>query len=585
MLTALADHVAQSTLFACLVALLILAFRNNRAAIRHGLWFTASLKFLVPFALLQALASEWNRPTPPVFTHMSQAMSDVSWHLAPIGGAVARTVQRAAPATNRLPAILVGLWLCGVLVQVLLWTREWLRIRALVRASTPLALDIPIPAFSSPVGLEPGVFGIFRPVLLLPEGLPDRLAPDQFETVLAHELWHVRRRDNLSAAIHMLVEALFWFHPLVWWIGARLVAERERACDEAVIQCTGHRQAYAEAILDVCRTYARSPLTAGIASSRLKRRIEAILRARPTRQLTPAKKLLLISFAVATLAAPLFFGLLNAPPLLAQLQSARTPSFEAASIRPNNSTSRDGLGYQFLPGGRLSIRHLPVRIIISLAYDLPLFMSPRLSGDSEWVRSENFDIEATAPLGLIPPGASSKERDDKIRLMLQNLLADRFKLVMRRETREMPVYTVVVGKLGPKMQKSRIEDRDCVTIMTTSNNTASCHSVTGGMGRGIHGKALSVADIANVAENWADRPIVDKTGLDGLFEVDTEGWAPMRPRIVPPGREPTAEDRAFADPMRPTLFQIFERLGLKMEAQKALVETYIIESIDHPSAN
>ena len=89
--------------------------------------------------------------------------------------------------------------------------------------------------------MEPGVFGIFRPVLLVPEGITDRLTPAQWKTILTHELCHVRRRDNLTAAIHMAIEAIFWFHPLVWWIGKRLIDERERACDEEVLLAAGDR--------------------------------------------------------------------------------------------------------------------------------------------------------------------------------------------------------------------------------------------------------------------------------------------------------------------------------------------------------
>jgi len=74
----------------------------------------------------------------------------------------------------------------------------------------------------------PGVFGVFIQVLLLPEGIADTLTPGQFDAILAHELRHVRYRDNLTATLHMCVETLFWFHPLVWWIGAQLMAERER---------------------------------------------------------------------------------------------------------------------------------------------------------------------------------------------------------------------------------------------------------------------------------------------------------------------------------------------------------------------
>ncbi|MGC1305060.1 MAG: M56 family metallopeptidase, partial [Caulobacteraceae bacterium] len=88
-------------------------------------------------------------------------------------------------------------------------------IRAVVHAARPLALPAPIPVRASAAMLEPGLVGIWRPVLLLPEGIATQLAPAEVDAILAHELSHLRRRDNLTAAMHMLVEALFWFHPLV----------------------------------------------------------------------------------------------------------------------------------------------------------------------------------------------------------------------------------------------------------------------------------------------------------------------------------------------------------------------------------
>src|ERR1700754_57843 len=99
---------------------------------------------------------------------------------------------------------------------------------------------------SSPELVEPGVFGVFRSVLVLPAGIEESLTPEQLSAVLAHELCHARRRDNLLGAIHMAVETLFWFHPLVWWIGPRLVEERERACDEQVLLQGNRPEAYAE---------------------------------------------------------------------------------------------------------------------------------------------------------------------------------------------------------------------------------------------------------------------------------------------------------------------------------------------------
>jgi beta-lactamase regulating signal transducer with metallopeptidase domain len=72
---------------------------------------------------------------------------------------------------------------------------------------------------------EPSVVGWWHPMLLMPAGLEDHLTGSQLRAVVAHETTHIRRRDNITAAIHMLAEALFWFHPLVWWIGARLADE------------------------------------------------------------------------------------------------------------------------------------------------------------------------------------------------------------------------------------------------------------------------------------------------------------------------------------------------------------------------
>ena len=88
--------------------------------------------------------------------------------------------------------------------------------------------------------------GAFHPVLLLPEGVADQLSGTELEAIVAHEVCHWRRRDNLTASLRMVVEAIFWFYPLVWWLETRLIAERERACDEAVVAAGCDPNAYAE---------------------------------------------------------------------------------------------------------------------------------------------------------------------------------------------------------------------------------------------------------------------------------------------------------------------------------------------------
>ncbi len=127
--------------------------------------------------------------------------------------------------------------------------------------------------------MEPAVLGIFDPVLLLTDGIADTMTREQLDAILIHELCHVRRHDNLRTAIYMIIETLFWFYPLVRWIGKRLIDERERACDEEVLRLGNEPGIYAEGILNICKSYLESPLrcASGVTGSDLKKRIRAIL--------------------------------------------------------------------------------------------------------------------------------------------------------------------------------------------------------------------------------------------------------------------------------------------------------------------
>src|ERR1700730_18073165 len=247
MIGGLTNHLWQSTFFAVVVAVLTLAFRKNRAQVRYWFWLSASLKFLVPFSLLMRLGGhlEWV-PTAKITTQ------PVSFTVMQITQPFPDTLSFApstSGATAWFPIAILGLWMCGFGVIALVRFKAWLRIRAAVRSSSSLKMPAKVEVRSSPGLLEPGVIGWLRPVLLLPAGIIDRLTKPQLEAVLTHELCHIRRLDNLTAAIHMIVEALFWFHPLVWWIGARLVAERECDCDQGLLRLGTEPQVYAESIL------------------------------------------------------------------------------------------------------------------------------------------------------------------------------------------------------------------------------------------------------------------------------------------------------------------------------------------------
>ncbi len=184
---------------------------------------------------------------------------------------------------------------------------------------------------------------------------------------------------------------------------------------------------------------------------------------------------------------------------------------------------------QFLPGGRFTYRG-PVAGMIALAYDVPLtpFGGPmvgRLSGAPAW----DYDIEAKAEMGAIPDGLSAKGREDRMKPMLAALLADRFKLAIRRETKEMAVYALVVGKGGPKLQKADIEEKDC-PVPTPSgrlDGDVFCHSFINFGETGLRARAATVSDLASYISSFTDRPLLDRTGINGLFHIQTASWQPL----------------------------------------------------------
>ena len=153
-----------------------------------------------------------------------------------------------------------------------------------------------------------------------PEGISRHLDDAQLDAILTHEIQHVHRHDNLAAGIHMVVEAIFWFHPLLWWLGARLVEERERACDEDVLELGSERQVYAEGILKVCEFCLASPLAcmSGVAGGNLKKRMVYIMTERMFHKLNFGRKLLLSAVGLVAVAGPITFGLVTATPTRAQ---------------------------------------------------------------------------------------------------------------------------------------------------------------------------------------------------------------------------------------------------------------------------
>jgi len=261
--------------------------------------------------------------------------------------------------------------------------------------------------------------------------------------------------------------------------------------------------------------------------------------------------------------------------LMLQAQTEdKGPAFEVASVRRSASGRVPDVQFK---NGRLSASSVPLAILVSIAYNVP-FQGPRLKGIDPELGMETYDIQAMAAPGLVPEGASQDASIAKLRPMLQVLLKDRFRLKIQAETGQQSVYQLIVGKSGPRLQKAKLSESECA-----ADQTRRCHRIGGGQGRGIHATAVDIGDLVRFVENWTDRPLLDKTGLTGLYDIETDGWVPLRPRMPTPGSSP--ENDTMSDPTRPTLYMIFERLGLKMESSKAPVEMFVVEHLGRPTEN
>ena len=327
----LADHLWQSTVVAGVAALLAVTLRNNTARVRYWIWFAAGIKFLVPlsFLVIAGQALDW-RTSPRVAQQSIAAVAEISMPFEPPADvSLPPATAPVAPKPDWVSTILLGIWVCGFMISVGLWIRSWWRVHIAVRAAVPLHLelrtgDARVRTLSSPILFEPAVVGVFKPVLLLPAGIVERMTAEQLQCILIHELSHIRRRDNLAATVYMAAETLFWFYPLVHWIGKRLIEERERACDEEVLRLGHEPLIYAEGILSICKSYIEAPLRciSGVTGSDLRRRIHMILSGAMAADLNIAKKLFLAAAATWVVAVPLVIGMVQS--------SAAGPKFQAS---------------------------------------------------------------------------------------------------------------------------------------------------------------------------------------------------------------------------------------------------------------
>jgi len=262
-------------------------------------------------------------------------------------------------------------------------------------------------------------------------------------------------------------------------------------------------------------------------------------------------------------------------------QSSTAPlTFEVASIKPSAETGfRTGI--QMQPGGGLRVSGATLKMLLTIAYDVREF---QIVGGPSWISSDRYDILAKAagtgsetqtsdPRQMTD--AQMKTAGEQMQQRLQALLAERFQLTIHRETKEQSVYALLVGKNGPKFEASQIKDGHTERRMM--------------MGRGmVNGQGVEVQMLANVLSNQLGRPVVDRTGLTGRFDIKLQ-WTPDPGQSLTPlggAPPPGVQAPPPPDPNGPSIFTaVQEQLGLRLESQKGPVEMIVIDRVEKPSEN
>lgn len=607
--SALGNHLWQSTVFVVVAWLLTLLWHQHQARARYWLWLAASLKFLLPFSLLVSLGSRLAPPRAAAVTQVRlywvvEEVTRPFTQPRPLLLAHSVSPQVASGRSDLVLMALSAIWLSGMAGSLLLWCVRWRRISAALRDAAPLragrevealrrlekkvGAKRPLAVLQCRSSLEPGILGIFRPMLLWPAGISARLEDAHLEAILAHELWHVRRRDNLAATVHMLVEAVFWFHPVVWWVGARLVEERERACDEEVLVLGSQPQVYAESILKTCAFCVEAPLAcmSGVTGADLKTRILRIMTEHGARKLDFSRKLLLATAAALTLTVPVFFGLLNATRVRAQSPAQSAPGakfeYEVTSIKANKSG--EGITKFFYSPDGLDATNVSLRMLIQHAYGIE---EQQLAGAPSWLDSERYDVNAKMDpsvadqLRKLDPEEGRTARQK----MLQSLLADRLKLVIHRDSKELPIYALAVAKNGPKLQEAKPGDTYPNGIKGP-NGVGAAGMMRMGYGE-LTAQGVPIISMVRSLTMQLHRTVIDQTGLTGKYDFSLH-WTPDDGALsVKDGAGSLpAGSSAASDSSGPSIFTaIQEQLGLKLESKKGPVEIVVIDHVERPSPN
>jgi uncharacterized protein (TIGR03435 family) len=292
------------------------------------------------------------------------------------------------------------------------------------------------------------------------------------------------------------------------------------------------------------------------------------------------KRLSLMAAACAAFVIPAFVW----SPII-DAQTSANQAFEVASVKPNK-TGDGRIMFGLQPGGRFNATNVTLRMLLRQAFNVQEF---QIVGGPDWMTSDRFDVIAKAPEGEFTA--------ELMRPMLQSLLAERFKLVVHNETREMAIYALVKarndGKLGPNISPAAI---DCAAVMRgrrggpppsppQPGQRLECGFMIG-PGR-MNAGGMPLSNLAQTLSPQVGRIVIDKTELTGNYDFELtyslEGLGSIFPRGGPPLVNGAP---APVDPNQPNLFTALqEQLGLKLDSQRGPVDVVVIDSVQQPAAD
>jgi len=285
------------------------------------------------------------------------------------------------------------------------------------------------------------------------------------------------------------------------------------------------------------------------------------------------RNLALRTLLQAALGAAIFLNPLGGLAQTADTGSTSNKSFEAASIKPGDPNTRVAQ-IQMTPGGRITTKNLPVRNLIMMAYQIRDF---QLTGGPDWMRTDRYDIVAKSDDEDATP--------EQVRGMMQNLLKDRFKLVFHSETKEMPVYNLVIGKNGLKLRETPESELPAPPPGARNAGPAGGRANVRIERGTINGQGMNMELLANQLANQLGRTVINKTGLTKGYDIKLE-WTPdLGPGAIAQ-REGGNDSAPTSAESGPTIFTALqEQLGLKLESTKGPVTIYVVDSLQRPSEN